>query len=215
MKRLSTSKASDETISPALEALAASGIKRQFPKKTRFITEGEEGTSIYVVLAGRVRVFTSDERGKEFIFGLYGPGSIIGEMAIDGQPRSASVEAITDVTCAIVSVEALRQRIATDPDFSMSLILLLIQRSRDTTTFARQLALENAYERMVTLLDGLAVDSNGERVVSEPMSQQDIADRIGTSRDMVSRIFKELTKGNYLKHEKKRITFLRDLPRKW
>lgn len=199
----------------AFQQLASAGTSRRYPKKTRFISEGEPGTSIYLVLSGTVKVFTSDIDGKEFIFGMYGPGTLLGEMALDGLARSASVEAVTDVTCAMVPIENLHRQIASDGAFAMKLILTLIQRGRNTTTSARRLALDSAYERLVALLQGLAVERDGVTVVSELMSQQDIADRIGTSRDMVSKLFKGLTEGRYLSYQKKHITLYRELPRKW
>jgi CRP/FNR family cyclic AMP-dependent transcriptional regulator len=204
-----------DELSPSLRLLAQSGIVRRFARKTRFISEGEEGTSIYIVLSGKVKAFSCDGSGKEFVFSVCGPGSILGEMALDGQPRSASVEALTDTDCAIVRIDALREQIARDPDFAMTLIRTLIQRSRNTTTFARRLALESTYERLVGLLDGLAIEQDGQRIVPEPLTQQDIARRIGSSRDMVSKLFKELVKGEYLSHENKRLTLLRTLPARW
>ncbi|MDN4059929.1 Crp/Fnr family transcriptional regulator [Massilia sp. YIM B02769] len=202
-------------LPPSLRQLAGAGVTRRFPRRTRFIAEGDVGTSIYVILSGRVKVFTSDDEGKEFVFGTYDSGAILGEMALDGLPRSASAEALTDVQCAIVPIDVLRRQIAEDPDFTMELIRTLIARSRNTTTFSRRLALENAYQRLAALLDGLAVEQDGVRSVPEPLSQQDLAHRIGTSRDMVSKLFKELVKGEYLLHQNKRITLLRPLPAKW
>ena len=198
-----------------MRQLAAAGVVRRFAKRTRFITEGEAGTSIYVILSGRVKVFTSDMDGKEFVFGMFEDGAILGEMALDVQPRSASAEAVTDVQCAVVPISAMRARIAADPDFAMELIKTLIARSRQTTTFARRLALQTAYQRLAALLDDLAVARDGVRIVPEPLSQQDIADRIGASRDMVSKLFKELVKGEYLRHEARQVTLLRTLPAKW
>lgn len=204
-----------EQLPPSLRQLAAAGVARQFPKRTRFIAEGDVGTSIYVILSGRVKVFTSDMDGKEFVFGFYGGGTILGEMALDGLPRSASVEAVTDVQCAIVPIDELRVRLATDPPFAMELIRTLITRSRNTTTFSRRLALESAYQRLAALLNDLAVVQDGVRIIVEPLSQQDIGDRIGTSRDMVSKLFKELVKGEYIRHQDRRVTLLRPLPAKW
>lgn len=204
-----------QALPESLQHLASAGAIRRFPKRTRFITEGEPGNSVYLLLSGRAKVFSSDLDGKEVIYGHYGPGAILGEMALDGQPRSASVEAVTDVIGAVISTDLLRERIAADADFAMSLIMTLIGRSRNTTVLSRRLALENAYGRLAALLRELAVEQEGAKVIPEPMSQQDIADRIGTSRDMVSKIFKELAKGEYLSYAKKRITLLRELPRKW
>jgi CRP/FNR family cyclic AMP-dependent transcriptional regulator len=204
-----------DDLPESMRQLAAAGVRRHFPKRTRFITEGEAGTSIYVILAGRVKVFTSDLDGKEFVFGIYESGTILGEMALDGLPRSASAEAMSDLQCAIVPIDVLRQKITDDPGFAMELIRTLIARSRNTTTFSRRLALDSAYMRLVALLNGLAVEQEGIRVILEPLSQQDIGDRIGTSRDMVSKLFKELVKGEYLRHQNKRVTLLRPLPAKW
>ncbi|MGZ8291002.1 MAG: Crp/Fnr family transcriptional regulator [Telluria sp.] len=202
-------------FSPSMQALAAAGVTCRFPKRTRFIAEGDAGTSIYVILSGRVKVFTCDVDGKEFLFGTYGSGTILGEMALDGQSRSASVEALTDVQCAIVPIDELRRKIAHEPDFTMELIRTLIQRSRNTTTFSRRLALDSAYQRLAALLNGMAVERDGARVIPEPLSQQAIGDRIGASRDMVSKLFKELVKGEYLTQQDRRITLLRALPAKW
>ncbi|MYN26934.1 Crp/Fnr family transcriptional regulator [Duganella levis] len=204
-----------DTISDALRALADGGVRRHYARRTRFISEGDDGNAIYIILSGQVKVFTSDLDGKEFLFGSYGPGTILGEMALDGQPRSASVTALTAVQCAVVPVEVLRQRVTEDPAFALELIRTLIQRSRNTTTYTRRLALDSAYQRLVALLNELAVPHDGVRVIPEPLSQQAIGERIGTSRDMVSKLFKELVKGEYLRHENKQITLLRTLPAKW
>lgn len=206
----------DAGISPALRALADSGERRHYARRTCFISEGDEGKAIYIILAGEVKVFTSDLDGKEFLFGTYGIGTILGEMALDGQARSASVTALSDVQCAVVPVEVLRQRVSEDPAFALELIQTLIQRSRNTTTYARRLALDSAYQRLAALLNELAVEQGEVRVVAEPLSQQAIGERIGTSRDMVSKLFKDLVKGGYLRHEKnKQITLLSKLPPKW
>lgn len=196
-------------------ALAASGERRYYPRRTRFISEGDEGDAIYVILSGRVKVFASDQHGKEFLFGTYDAGTILGEMALDGQRRSASVEALTDVQCAVVPIGVLRQRIADDPVFTLELIRTLIQRSRNTTTFSRRLALDNAYQRLAAMLNERAVLRDGVRVVDEALSQQAIGERIGASRDMVSKLFKELVKGEYLRHDKQQIVLLRPLPERW
>ena len=202
-------------LSASMRQLANAGVTRHFPRRTRFITEGDAGTSIYVVLSGRVKVFTSDLEGKQFLFGTYDSGTILGEMALDGMARSASVEALTDVCCAIVPIDVLRRMLSEDSSFTTELICTLIQRSRNTTTSSRRLALDSAYQRLVALLNSLAVEQDGVRIIDQPLSQQAIGDRIGSSRDMVSKLFKELVKGEYLHYHKTRITLLRSLPARW
>lgn len=201
--------------SAAMLALAAAGERRRYPRRTRFISEGDEGDAIFVILSGRVKVFASDEQGRQCLFGIYEAGAILGEMALDGQRRSASVEALTDVQCAMVPISVLRQRIVDDPAFTLELIRTLIQRSRNTTTFSRRLALDSAYQRLAAMLDECAIERDGQRVVPEALSQQAIGERIGASRDMVSKLFKELVKGEYLRHDKQQIVLLRSLPARW
>jgi len=202
-------------LSAPMRQLAAAGVIRHFPRRTRFITEGDAGTSVYVVLSGRVKAFTSDLDGKQFLFGTYDSGAILGEMALDGLARSASVEALTNVCCSIVPIDVLRRLISEDSAFTTELIMTLIRRSRNTTTSTRRLALDTAYQRLVALLDGLAVEKDGVRFIDQALSQQAIGDRIGSSRDMVSKLFKELVKGEYLRYHRTGITLLRPLPARW
>ena len=199
-----------------LSELAALGTVRHFRKHATLITEGDEGHSLYLILDGRVKVFASDHEGKECVFDTFGPGAMVGEMSLDGQPRTASVVTLVPTTCAVVSFDALRNRIKSDAEFAFSLILMLIQRGRKATDFARRLALESAYERLCGLLNQLSVvESDQSCVIAEEFSQQDLAERIGASRDMVSKIFRELSKGGYLNYQKRRIVLLKPLPPRW
>ncbi|HET9978396.1 MAG TPA: cyclic nucleotide-binding domain-containing protein, partial [Burkholderiaceae bacterium] len=84
-------------LSPALRALAARGAPRSYRKGTLIIEEGTQGDTLYLLLSGRVRAFSSDARGREVVYGVYGAGDYFGEMSLDGGPRSASV--IADTAC--------------------------------------------------------------------------------------------------------------------
>lgn len=202
--------------STLLGELAAMGAIRHYRKHAILITEGEEGHSVYVVLDGRVKVYAADRDGKECVFDTLGPGSLVGEMALDGQPRTASVATLAPTTCAVVPLAALRSRIKTDAAFAFDLIVMLIQRSRKATDFARRLALESAYERLRGLLETQAVArEDGSRALAEPLSQQDLAERIGVSRDMVSKLFKELSKGGYLSYKSRAVILHKALPQRW
>ena len=77
--------------SETLRAIAATGVTRAFPRNTVLINEGDVGDSLYIVLTGRVKVFASNEAGREFVIDFHGPGEYVGEMSLDGGPRSASV----------------------------------------------------------------------------------------------------------------------------
>jgi len=199
-----------------LGKLARDGSVRLFPKKSILINEGDEGGSLYLILSGRVKVYTSDASGKELVISICEAGEILGEMGLDGGVRSASVEAMEPTRCAVILMSQLKARLREDPDLGMELIQLLIQRNRRVTTTAKDLALANVYSRVTHLLNSLAVkDASGQIVVGERLSQQDIADRVGSSRDMVNRIFKELTKGGYLNSDRRTITISKKLPSNW
>lgn len=204
-----------EVLPPVYRALAKDGNLRRYPRRTVLIAEGDPGTTLYLVLDGRVKVFSNDAAGKEFVFEVLGPGAIVGEMALDGQPRSASVETLTETTCVIVPIETIKTRLKQDPEFALNMILTLIQRGRRATDYARSMALESVYQRLARMLNEQSVEEQGRRVVTGLVSQQAIADRIGASRDMVSKIFKELTQGGYVEYEKNRIVLLRPLPAGW
>jgi CRP/FNR family cyclic AMP-dependent transcriptional regulator len=201
---------------PMVRELAERGQVRSFPKNAVIINEGDKGESLFVILSGRVKVYVSDDDGREMVLDIHGPGDYVGEMALDGRPRSASVMTLEPVSCSIVTREDLRAAIAANPDVAMGLIATLIERARIATDNVKNLALMDVYGRVARLLLQLARDDgSGSLVVPERMTQQDIADRVGASRDMISRIFKDLTVGGYVTVENRSITIHRKPPARW
>ena len=198
-----------------LRAIAASGVVRHFPKSAVLINEGEQGDSIYIVLSGRVKVYACNEAGKEVVIDFHGPGEYVGEMALDGAPRSASVMTVEPTTCAVVKGVHFRDFILAHPDFALNLIEKLIQRARLATENVKSLALTDVYGRLVRLLLSLAQERDGRLVVPDRLTQQDIAERVGASRDMISRLMKDLVAGGYVAIEDRAITILRKPPPGW
>lgn len=198
-----------------LRAIAASGVIRQFPKNAVLINEGEHGDSLFIVLSGKVKVYASNEAGKEVVIDFHGPGEYVGEMSLDGSPRSASVMTVEPTTCAVVGRAHFREFILAHPDFALHLIEMLIRRVRHTTESVKSLALSDVYGRLVRLLLSLAVERDGRLIVPEKLTQQDIAERVGASRDMISRLMKDLVGGGYLAIEERTITVLRKPPPGW
>ncbi|MGE5669290.1 MAG: Crp/Fnr family transcriptional regulator [Betaproteobacteria bacterium] len=198
-----------------LRNIAASGVVRTFPKNTILINEGDLGDALYIVLSGRVKVFASNEAGREFVIDFHGPGEYVGEMSLDGAPRSASVMTVEPTTCAVVNRAQLRDFILAHPDFAMHLIERLIRRVRVTTSNLKSLALSDVYGRLARLLNALAQEVDGRLVVPEKLTQQDIADRVGASRDMIGKLMKDLIAGGYLAVEERTITIRKKLPTGW
>jgi len=207
----STTPLAEETMS----AIAATGVIRNFPKNAVLINEGDTADSLFIVLSGRVKVFASNAAGREIVLSFFGPGEYVGEMSLDGSPRSASVMTMEPTSCAIVTRASFREFVLAYPDFALHLIEKLIQRVRITTETVKSLALSDVYSRLVRLITTLAVEREGTLVVPEKLTQQDIAERVGASRDMISRLFKDLVAGGYLGIKDRTITVLKKPPSGW
>jgi CRP/FNR family cyclic AMP-dependent transcriptional regulator len=198
-----------------LKAIAKEGVVRTFPKGSILINEGDTSESLFIVLAGRVKVYASNAAGREIVLSFFGPGEYVGEMSLDGSPRSASVMTVEPTTCAVVTRASFREFVLAHPEFAMHLIGKLIQRVRTTTENVKSLALSDVYGRLVRLLSTLAVERDGVMCVPEKLTQQDIAERVGASRDMISRLLKDLVGGGYLSIQERTITILKKPPAGW
>jgi CRP/FNR family cyclic AMP-dependent transcriptional regulator len=194
------------------QALATIGRPVRYPKGAVVITEGDPSDSLYVVLDGRVKVFLSEPNGREMAIAIYGPGDYVGELALDRGVRSASVVTLEPSTLSCVTHQAFKEFLVAHPDAAFELVLRLIGRVRSTTQGIRSLGLMDVYGRVARLLLDLAVEQDGQLVVAEPMTQQQIAERVACSREMVSRIFSDLQKGGYIRIVNRRIHIERRLP---
>jgi len=200
-----------------VEALAARGNARHYRRGALIIQEGDRGDTLYIVRSGRLRAFVADASGKELTLGVYGPGEYVGEMALDGGPRSASVEAMAPTVCAVVTRAELLGYIAQHPDFALELMARLIRRARLATENARSVALIDVYGRLTKLLDRLAepADAHGQRILRERLTHQQIANHLACSREMVSRLLKDLEVGGYVGLRERRLVLLKALPARW
>jgi CRP/FNR family cyclic AMP-dependent transcriptional regulator len=199
-----------------LREIARRGGVRAYPANAILINEGDTSDSLYIVLSGRVKVYSTNPDGREIVIATHGAGEYVGELALDGGVRSASVMTLEPTTCSVVSGANLREFVAAHPDFASHLILKLIRSVREATESVKSLALEDVYARVIRLLNDISDPiEGGRRRVRERLTQQDIADRIGASREMVSRIFKDLTAGGYLDLSSGRIVIARKPPASW
>lgn len=200
---------------PGLRELASRGRVQSYRKDVVIIQEGDYGDTLHIILSGRVKVFATGDNDREVVIDTHGPGEFIGEMSLDGGPRSASVITLEPMVCSVVTRVTLRDHIAQHPDFAFELLAKVIRRARRATMNVKNLALLDVYGRVARLLTDLAVDRDGSRVVPERLTHQDIADRVGSSREMISRLFKDLTTGGYLEVQDRTITLRKPLPPAW
>jgi CRP/FNR family cyclic AMP-dependent transcriptional regulator len=203
-------------LAPPLRALAARGTPRAYRKGTLIIEEGTQGNTLYLLLDGRVRAFSSDARGREIVYGVYGPGDYFGEMSLDGGPRSASVIADSACRCALLTRQTLREHIRAEPEFAFELIERVIRRARLATSTARSMALLDVYGRLVQLLEGMAeAQADGTRLVGQRLTHAEIAARLGCSREMVSRLMGDLERGGHARRAGGALLLAPKLPARW
>ena len=206
----------ERALADHLARLAERGKPREYRKNTMLIHEGDEGDTLFVILSGRVKVYAVDASDREVTYGVYGAGNYFGEMSLDGGPRSASVITIEPTVCSVVPKHALREFMAERPEFAFHLLITVIQRARQATRIARSLALDSVYSRLIRFLGNNSVaQPDGTQILSERMTHQEMASRIGASREMVSRILKDLETGGYLASHDHRLVLLSKLPGQW
>jgi CRP/FNR family cyclic AMP-dependent transcriptional regulator len=198
-----------------LRALANKAAIKAFRKGEVVIVEGNFTSSLYVILSGRVKVSVGDEGGKELVLEIKGTGAYFGEMALDDGPRSASVVTLEPSQFAIISKTDFRNLLLAHPEIALRVIENLIHIVRGLNSNVRSFAMLDVYGRVSRLLLGLAVEQDGKLVIPEKLTQQDMASRVGSSREMVNRIFRGLATGGYIKIEGKKITLNRTLPAHW
>lgn len=205
-----------DALPEPLRQLAQRGEVKHYGKQQRLIEEGGRGDTLFVILAGRLRAYSADERGREIVYGIYGPGEYLGEMSLDGGPRSASVVADEPAICAVITRHTLLEHIAAHPDFALELIARVIRRARLATQSARDMALLDAYGRVVRLLESLAEPrADGMRRIGERLTHAEIAARVGCSREMVSRLMKDLDRGGLVRQEDGQLVLAARLPSAW
>ncbi|NRF69245.1 Crp/Fnr family transcriptional regulator [Aquincola sp. S2] len=205
-------------MSDALTALAKRGELRRYRRGTVLIHEGDIGETIFIIVSGRLRAFSVGDKEREITYGVYGPGEYLGEMSLDGGRRSASVITLEASTCAVVTRRTLEAFIAERPAFAFELLSKVIRRARSATLSARQMALNDVYGRLKQLLESLAPTAgpDGRRVLLERLTHQEMANRLGCSREMVSRLVKDLERGGFVEPlGAGGMALARALPGKW
>jgi len=198
-----------------LASLAAMGTVRTYAKHTLLIQEGDRSDQIYIVLSGRLKVFLSDSEGNEIVIDMLRQRDCFGEMALEGEPRAASVITMEPCKLAVIERDQFKRFLAANPEAAYALVVTVIRRARNLTRSIGSLALLDVYGRVARLLLDNAGEENGKLVVGERLTRQEIAQRINSSRETVSRIVSDLREGGYIDIEDDRIVILRSLPARW
>ena len=168
-------------------------LRKSYSRGSQILGAGDPTDSLYILISGRIKVFMSDLDGKEVILSILGPNEFFGEMGlIDNNPRSASVVALEPCELICISEADFKRCLADNFDMAMTVMRGLVKRLREADKLIGSLALMDVYGRVARLLLETAEVIDGERVVTRKLSKQDVARRIGASREMVSRVMKHL-----------------------
>lgn len=207
--------ASPKALKLFFDCLANCGELRRIARDAVLIREGDEAGSLFLIKSGRMRVISEDDRGRQVVIDDHVAGGFVGEFALDGGPRSATVIAIEPSEVIEVDREAAIQAMVDHPEVAWALVEELIFRSRKATENLKSLALFDVYGRIVRLLASMAVPDGARQRVANTLTQVEIARRVGASRDMVSLIMRDLTTGGYLSKEGSQLFINRPLPQRW
>lgn len=196
---------SDAQISQVLSCVQ----HRSYPRNAFILRAGEETDALYIVLSGRVKVLIPDEEGHEVILSIMGAHEFFGEMGLlDDQPRSASVETLESCEMLRLSKAGFTNILKDNFELAMLIIRNLVRRLREADRKIESLALIDVYGRVARLLIDMAQNVDGKWVVEHAPAKQEIARMIGASREMVSRVVKDLQRKSLIRAEKRRIYIL-------
>ncbi|MCX7256642.1 MAG: cyclic nucleotide-binding domain-containing protein [Polaromonas sp.] len=182
------------------EAVAQAVVKRRFKRGELIVEQGKKSNALTIILTGRARVISTDARGREVILALMSTGDYVGEMSlIDEEPHSASV--CTDMQTDVLELSRLEFSRCLPEVGSMAYAVLrgLVQRLRQADRKIESLALMDVYGRVArVLLESASEDEAGAVVIREKVSRQDLAKMVGASREMVSRVMKDLEERQFI-----------------
>ncbi len=182
---------------------------RSYPRNVYVMQTGEETDSLYVILSGKVKVLMTDDQGREVILSMMGPHDFFGEMGIlDDSPRSASVATLESCEMLRLSKAGFLNCLKENADVAMLVIRHLVKRLREADRKIESLALIDVSGRVVRLLVDMAEEVDGKLMVQRVPPKQEIARMIGASREMVSRVIKELQNKGLIRAERRSMVIL-------
>src|SRR6266480_2645648 len=174
-------------------------LRKPYPKNSTVVAAGDPADALYIVISGRLKVMMSDKEGREIILAILRQGEVFGEMGlINKAPRSATVVALESSELLTITRTDFTKCLQKNFDLTMNVIRGLVKRLREADKKIGSLALMDVYGRVARLLLEMAETVDGQKVVTRKLAKQDIAKMIGASREMVSRVMKELESGGYI-----------------
>ncbi|GIX54478.1 Crp/Fnr family transcriptional regulator [Sphaerotilus natans] len=175
------------------QTIADGVVKRRYRRGEIIVEQGRKSDALFILLSGRARVITSDARGREVILAVLEAGDYLGEMSlIDNEPHSATVRAEVQTDVLVLGRNEFAVCLPDNSSLSYAILRGLVARLRNADRQIESLALLDVYGRVARALLDMAEDDEGRRVIRSKVSRQDLAKVVGASREMVSRVMKDL-----------------------
>lgn len=190
--------------------------KFTYPRNSILLTQGELSNSLFIVVSGRLKVFANGAEGRQTLLAFLGTGDFVGELSLlDDGPRSASVMAVEETKTLLITQEAFLRFVDTYPENLLPMLRIMASRLRALDETVCSLSTLDVYGRVARILLQESITENEQQIIPR-MTHQDIAEMAGSSREMVSRIMKDLRQGGYISIDsKKRILLEKKLPARW
>ena len=197
----------------SLNYLQRVAVKKNFAKNTILFSKGDQSDALYIICSGKAKAVIHDENGREIVIATFGAGEYFGEISfLDGEERSATVMTREPTEMLVINRNDFKDLLFSNPDAVLHLLKELLKKIRKATGQVENLAFMDVYRRISSLFDDLATPQDNEWLIEDKLTHQEIANMVGSSREMVSKILKQLQVGGYISIDKKRITIHKKLP---
>ena len=196
-----------------LDEITKISVKQVYKKDNMVLIEEEIGSTMFIILFGRVKISRISDEGREVILSILVDGDFFGEMSIlDGQTRSANAVTLEDTELLIIRRENFLQMLHDYPQVAINLLKELAHRLRRSDSQIKSLSLQNALGKVASTILRIADDSGiikqGQVEIAQLPPQQDLANMAGTSRETISRVIKSLNQLGYVKKEGSKLRIL-------
>ena len=201
---------------PPDELQSAAGLfrVRLYPKGAILLSEGDRTDVFNFMLSGQALFFWRDEQGRQLDIATVPPGAHFADATFGGEPALASLIALEDLQVATIPMDDFEALLLQHPKLAVAFAKRVIQGFRRRLEATRTFAMKDVYGRVTQFVQSRAVETGG-RLLTERLTQEEIARRVGATREMVGRVLRDLTRGGYLQVDRGRIEIVRKLPARW
>lgn len=194
-----------------LDSIIPQVIKRRLKKNTVIFHENDPAAAFYLVKTGRVKIYKTGPEGREQVLSILGDGQIFGDVpAFDGGPYPASAATMSDSEIYLIRSEDFQALVRQHPEVALKIIRVLGQRLRQSMELVRDLSFKQVPHRLAGLLVKLAgeygTESGAGLLIELPLSRQELADIVGTSRETITRELKKMERAGMIEIDRRRLT---------